>query len=157
MVARRPLSRSVLPVVAALGVGVAACETRRAAVAATPSSSAIATPEPAPRPVATLPEAARFGAANLACSGSGGGDGTMRVADARRFVASAVVVADPNDGWSYAPWCSGTIAVDGVARALELYFGGRGRLATDGGSVVFAFDPELVVLSRATPARPTAP
>ncbi|MBX7191746.1 MAG: hypothetical protein K1X94_06800 [Sandaracinaceae bacterium] len=55
----------------------------------------------------------------------------------RSFLARArEISADVHDGWAYAPWCTATLHTPEGAATLQLFLGGRGRLARDGRSPV---------------------
>jgi hypothetical protein len=78
------------------------------------------------------------------------------------FDGAKPIAPDAVDGWSYSPWCDGTLTTDGGPRALSLYLGGRGRLAGDGdaGDLLFSFDArafEDSITKRPAPAATTAP
>lgn len=91
--------------------------------------------------VEALPKPAAISNVAMTCTTpSGEATSFSTEAVAAIFERPVTVPCDVSDGWSYAPWCSGTIAVEGRQRQLTLYLGGRGRLASERGDVLFSFD-----------------
>ena len=118
-----------------------ACDHR----APSPSTASAPSASPSSAPHAeTFPSIERIGGAKLKCSPQNPNE-TLDPTQARRvFGAAKAIIDDPLDGWSYAPWCSGWLMVDGVERSVQLFLGGRGRLTLPAGSVLFEMDPTLL-------------
>lgn len=109
-----------------------------------PNTDSAPTASPSSAPHAAFPSIERIGGAKLQCSPQIPNE-TLDTTQARRvFGAAKAIINNPLDGWSYAPWCSGWVMVDGVERSVQLFLGGRGRLTLPVGNVLFEMDPTLL-------------